>query len=182
MKSPKKGNSHDQLKITIDSGSSDEYGEEKTLSPILKNSRKPSISPKDISAIPNLTPIMHSEKIHEKSRNNLWEAFITPREPKEKSKSRDPSISPRDREKKDKDIKSQDAKYENLFLFFLSSFIFPRRSSSSCSNQNKKDGNKKAKIGITIMKSPNSDRTFESRLLDQEIDNMSIKNKLLDNG
>merc|ERR1712106_848809 len=121
MKSPKKGNSHDQLKITIDSGSSDEYGEEKTLSPILKNSRKPSISPKDISAIPNLTPIMHSEKIHEKSRNNLWEAFITPREPKEKSKSRDPSISPRDREKKEKDIKTQDAK----------------RSSSSCINHNK---------------------------------------------
>ena len=120
MKSPKKGNNHDQLKITIDSGSSDEYGEEKTLSPILKNSRKPSISPKDRSAIPNLTPIMHSEKIHEKSRNNLWEAFITPREPKEKSKSRDPSISPRDSEKKDKDNITHDAKYKYCFIFKMS--------------------------------------------------------------
>ena len=106
MKSPKKGEKQDQLKITIDSGSSDECDEEKTFSPILKNSRKPSISPKEKSGLPNLTPIMHSEKIHEKSRNNLWEAFITPREPKEKSKSRDPSISPREK----KDNNTQEAK------------------------------------------------------------------------
>ena len=32
----------------------------------------------------------------------------------------------------------------------------------------REDGVKKAKIGITIKKSPNSDRTFESRLLDQD--------------
>ena len=56
-----------------------------------------------------------------------------------------------------------------------------RRSSSSCSN-NSNEGVKKAKIGVTIKKSPNSDRTFESRLLDQEFDNMSIKNKVLDVG
>eukprot|EP00092_Neocalanus_flemingeri_P010552 GFUD01011368.1.p1 GENE.GFUD01011368.1~~GFUD01011368.1.p1 ORF type:complete len:552 (-),score=188.52 GFUD01011368.1:167-1822(-) len=167
MKSPKKGEKNDnlraQLKITIDSDDSDDFEVDKPLSPILKSPRKPSVSPKDKSNSSNLRPIMDSEKVHEKSRNSLWEAFITPREPKEKSKSRDPSISPR--EKKVKSPNSQEAK----------------RSSSSCSNHSK-DGTKKAKIGITIKKSPNSDRTFESRLLDQEFDNMSIKNKILDIG
>ena len=49
----------------------------------------------------------------------------------------------------------------------------------------KDDVVKKAKIGITIKKSPNSDRTFESRLLDQGSDNDTpapIKNKHLDIG
>ena len=46
----------------------------------------------------------------------------------------------------------------------------------------KEETTKKAKIGITIKKSPNSDRTFESKLLNQEFDNMSIKNKILDIG
>ena len=44
-----------------------------------------------------------SSEIHEKSRNRLWEAFMSP-EKKEKSNSnsREPSISPRDgREKTD---------------------------------------------------------------------------------
>ena len=100
-KSPKKVDTHDPLKIRVDSGSSEDYEEGNTLSPILKNTRKPSISPKDKSLIQNVTPIMHSEKIHEKSRNNLWEAFITPREPKEKSKSREPSISPREKKEKE---------------------------------------------------------------------------------
>ena len=100
MKSPKKSESHGQLKINIDSDSSDyEFEESKTMSPILKNARKPSISPKEKAALPNLTPIMHSEEVHEKSRNNLWEAFITPRDPKEKSKSRNPSVSPREEKK-----------------------------------------------------------------------------------
>ena len=72
---------------------------------------------------------------------------------------------------------------KNIFVIFsLLNVVFDRRSSSSCSNNSKEDGNKKAKIGITIKKSPNSDRTFESRLLDQEFDNMSIKNKILDIG
>ena len=57
-----------------------------------------------------------------------------------------------------------------------------RHTSSLISPHNKEEGPKKAKIGITIKKSPNSDRTFESRLLDQEFDNMSIKNKILDIG
>jgi len=162
LKSPKKVDTHDPLKITVDSGSSEEYEEEKASSPILKNTRKPSISPKDKSVIQNVTPIMHSEKIHEKSRNTLWEAFITPRKSKEKSKSREPSISPR--EKNEKETRTEDTKY------------------TIHSTQNKEEGQKKAKIGITIKKSPNSDRTFESRLLDQEFDNMSIKNKILDVG
>ena len=85
--------------------------------------------------------IMDSEEVHEKSRNNLWEAFMT--ESKEKSKSRDASPVKKDHEKKD-------------------------------------DNSKKEKIGVTIKKSPNSDRTFESRLLNQELENMSIKNKHLD--
>ena len=55
-------------------------------------------------------------------------------------------------------------------------------SNTGNSPPNKEEGQKKAKIGITIKKSPNSDRTFESRLLDQEFDNMSIKNKILDIG
>merc|ERR1711983_758454 len=41
-------------------------------------------------------------------------------------------------------------------------------------------GSKKSKIGVTIKKSPNSERTFESRLLNQELENMSLKNKHLD--
>jgi len=165
-RSPKKADKHEQLKISIDSGeerSSDEE-EEKSFSPTFKNGRKPSISPKEKSSLPAMTPIMNSEKVHEESRNNLWEAFITPRDPKERSKSREPSISPR--EKKDKEEPSPESK----------------RSTSSCSNQSKEEGTKKAKIGVTIKKSPNSDRTFESRLLDQEFDNMSIKNKILDIG
>ena len=60
-----------------------------------------------------------------------------------------------------------------------------RRSGSSCSDY-KEDGTKKAKIGITIKKSPNSDRTFESRLLEPEHPEVptttppAIKNKRLD--
>ena len=93
---------------------------------------------------PKKTPVslMGSEEVHEKSRNNLWEAFMT--ESKEKSKSRDTSPVKRDHEKKDE------------------------------------NSSKKEKIGVTIKKSPNSDRTFESRLLNQELENMSIKNKHLD--
>ena len=110
LKSPKKGEkfdqSQDQLKITIDSESSDDGEEDKPLSPILKSSRKLSMSPKEKSGSSDLRPIMYSDKIHEKSRNSLREAFITPREPKEKSKSRDPSISPRER----KDPNTQEAK------------------------------------------------------------------------
>jgi len=170
MKSPKKGDKNDQareqLKITIDSEDSDDFEEDKPLSPIIKSPRKPSVSPKEKTIVNNVRPIMDSEKIHEKSRNSLWEAFITPRDPKEKSKSRDPSISPR--ESKEKDINTQEAKRITI--------------GTNLNDHCKEDGTKKAKIGITIKKSPNSDRTFESRLLDQEFDNMSIKNKVLDIG
>ena len=111
-------------KSSMESSQSD--NEEEEGSPKLKN--------------PNKKPLMHlmdSEKVHEKSRNSLWEAFMT------ESKTTDKSPEePRD--------------------------------------DKKEDLNKKNKIGITIKKSPNSDRTFESRLLNQELENMSIKNKHLD--
>ena len=80
-----------------------------------------------------VVPIMDSEKVHEKSRNSLWEAFMT----------------------ESKETKSPE-------------------------ETNKDDKTKKSKIGITIKKSPNSDRTFESRLLNQDLEKMSIKNKHLD--
>ena len=46
----------------------------------------------------------------------------------------------------------------------------------------REDGTKKAKIGIAIKKSPNSDRSFESRLLDQDQEEppVVLKNKRLD--
>ena len=86
-------------------------------------------------------PIMDSEKVHEKSRNSLWEAFMT--------ESKD-SKSPEQNNPKKKEISPRD------------------------------DAAKKSKIGVTIKKSPNSERTFESRLLNQELENMSLKNKHLD--
>jgi len=86
-------------------------------------------------------PIMDSEKVHEKSRNSLWEAFMT--------ESKD-SKSPENNVHKKKEISP------------------------------KEDAAKKSKIGVTIKKSPNSERTFESRLLNQELENMSLKNKHLD--
>merc|ERR1711994_873228 len=117
---------NDGQKIDVDSDKSDEEG---AASPKLKSPKKPVI------------PIMDSEKVHEKSRNSLWEAFMT------KDKTEDGSPT----NKKD--------------------------------DNSKDDVFKKNKIGVTIKKSPNSDRTFESRLLNQElenIENMSLKNKHLD--
>ena len=60
-----------------------------------------------------------------------------------------------------------------------------KRSGSSCSDYSRDgDATKKAKIGITIKKSPNSDRTFESRLLDSELEDPPAptvrNNKILD--
>ena len=109
-------------KSSMDSSQSDN---EEEGSPKLKNPKKP------------LIHLMDSEKVHEKSRNSLWEAFMTESKTTEKS----PEATRDDK---------------------------------------KEDSNKKSKIGITIKKSPNSDRTFESRLLNQELENMSIKNKHLD--
>ena len=118
----------DEKKTDADSEHSE--GEEGAASPSLRSPKKAPVS------------LMDSEEVHEKSRNNLWEAFMT--ESKEKSKSRDTSPVKKDHEKKDE------------------------------------NNSKKEKIGVTIKKSPNSDRTFESRLLNQELENMSIKNKHLD--
>ena len=71
IKSPKK---EEELKIEIDSESEDDY--------IMKSPKKLSMSPKI-----NIGPMIDSEKFHEKSRNSLWEAFITSREHREGSKS-----------------------------------------------------------------------------------------------
>merc|ERR1711976_915417 len=69
-KSPKK---NEQLKIIIDSESEDDY--------VMKSPKKLSMSPKI-----NIGPMIDSEKFHEKSRNSLWEAFMTS---KENSNSKD---------------------------------------------------------------------------------------------
>ena len=67
-----------------------------------------------------------------------------------------------------------------MFFFYFSRC---RNSIITTDDEGKKEEvTKKAKIGVTIKKSPNSDRTFESKLLNQEFDNMSIKNKILDIG
>ena len=115
--------------LTTDEHESEKSDNECHGSPKLKGSKKP------------LLPIMDSEKAHEKSRNSLWEAFMT---------------------KDTKEPKSVDATSENI------------------KESPKEEGSKKNKIGVTIKKSPNSDRTFESRLLNQELENMSLKNKHLD--
>merc|ERR1740128_648866 len=55
-------------------------------------------------------------------------------------------------------------------------------TSPSRTGEYREDGTKKAKIGIAIKKSPNSDRSFESRLLDQDQEEppVVLKNKRLD--
>jgi len=92
-----------------------------------------------------------------------------------KSPRRDPSISPRERPSSK--ISPSGSKGGTSPDY--------KRSGSSCSDYSKEgDTTKKAKIGITIKKSPNSDRTFESRLLDSEFEDQQstpvIKNKMLD--
>jgi len=133
-----------ELKIEIDSESEDDY--------VMKSPKKMSMSPKI-----NIGPMIDSEKFHEKSRNSLWEAFITSREDRDKPKtSKSPSASPRE----------------------------TPTDSNKKSITSPPEGVKKAKIGITIKKSPNSDRTFESRLLDQDsaepVPTVTVKNKSLD--
>jgi len=86
-----------------------------------------------------------------------------------RNNNRDSSISPRDRR-------------ENLSPIRSKNSVSPeqRMGSNSSSGEN---NNKKTKIGITIKKSPNSERTFESRLLDEDLDDVpsiNLKNKLLD--
>ena len=78
------------------------------------------MSPNEKSGLSTLHPIMDSEKVHEKSRNSLWEAFITPREPKEKPKSRDPSISPRET----KETNSHEARSFYFSFLFIFSILF----------------------------------------------------------
>ena len=90
IKSPKK---QEELKIEIDSESEDDDYP-------MKSPKKLSMSPKI-----NIGPMINSEKFHEKSRNSLWEAFITSRE-----KTKSPSASPRTdtKQSKDKEIPATD--------------------------------------------------------------------------
>ena len=102
---------NEPLKIDIGSESEDDF--------ILKSPKKMSMSPKI-----NIGPMIDSEKFHEKSRNSLWEAFMTSKDSKEKPKpSKSPSVSPRepvipkivkkDEEKREdtKDSSPTDSKY-----------------------------------------------------------------------
>ena len=93
IKSPKK---QEELKIEIDSESEDDDYP-------MKSPKKLSMSPKI-----NIGQMINSEKFHEKSRNSLWEAFITSREKSKSSKS--PSSSPRDDKKQstEKEIPATD--------------------------------------------------------------------------
>ena len=81
-KSPKK---NEQLKIHIDSESEDDY--------VMKSPKKLSMSPKI-----NIGRMIDSDKFHEKSRNSLWEAFITSKESMNEGekKSKSPSMSPKE--------------------------------------------------------------------------------------
>merc|ERR1712130_933151 len=82
-----------------------------------------------------------------------------------RSKLNDPSIGPREGKKKENEAQNSKSG--------------PQENEEIRINE---EVSKKAKIGVTIKKSPNSDKTFESRLLDQDFDNLSIKNKILDIG
>lgn len=155
-KSPKK---NEQLKIHIDSESEDDY--------VMKSPKKLSMSPKI-----NIGRMINSDMFHEKSRNSLWEAFITSKESVDarEKKSNSSSVSPKEikitKKEEDKKEPEEERKVSPLKVSPIS----------------REDGVKKAKIGITIKKSPNSDRTFESRLLDQDSEpSPSVKkNKHLD--
>ena len=63
----------------------------------------------------NIGPMIDSEKFHEKSRNSLWEAFMTSKEVKDKSDkgSKSPSVSPRQTIISPKIMKKDEDKKEN---------------------------------------------------------------------
>ena len=102
-KSPKK---NEQLKIHIDSESEDDY--------VMKSPKKLSMSPKI-----NIGRMINSEKFHEKSRNSLWEAFITSKESsnEEEKKSKSPSLSPKEIKITKKEEEKKESKEERLVMF-----------------------------------------------------------------
>lgn len=73
------------MKIHIDSESEDDY--------VMKSPKKLSMSPKI-----NIGRMINSDMFHEKSRNSLWEAFITSKESIDarEKKSKSPSLSPKE--------------------------------------------------------------------------------------
>jgi len=102
----------------------------------------------------------------------------SPRHDKPQSSPRHDKMLGSPREKKDKD-RHHSSKAEKREKYLTSPRERPpsspdyKRSGSSSSDHgwlSSHDENmKKTKIGVTIKKSPNSDRTFESRLIDQEL-------------
>jgi len=97
---------------------------------------------------------------------------MTSKEPKDKSDkgSKSPSVSPRQTIISPKIMKKDEDKKENT-----------QEASKKSPLPSPQEGIKKAKIGVTIKKSPNSDRTFESRLLDQDSEpSPTLKKKPLD--
>ena len=146
-------------------------------------------SPKKLSMSPkiNIGRMINSEKFHEKSRNSLWEAFITSKESEGDKKSKSPGMSPKEIKITKKEEDRKDPEQERFCLLILITYasnkrLFRKVSPLKVSPISREDGVKKAKIGITIKKSPNSDRTFESRLLDQDLEpaHPVKKNKQLD--
>jgi len=104
--------------------------------------------------------------------------MASPRSDKPMSSPRHDKMMSSPREKKDKD-RHHSSKAEKREKYLTSPRDRPpsspdyKRSGSSSSDHGwvsaHDDTTKKAKIGVTIKKSPNSDRTFESRLIDQEL-------------
>ncbi|XP_023332064.1 polycomb group protein Pc [Eurytemora carolleeae] len=150
-------------------------------------SRDPGLSPriKDSSLSPRIKETAPSPRMKEPASPRIKEVPASPRiqEPPASLRPKNASISPRikeplsigvknlspTRERKDKSVSPRGALSPDQ-----------KRSGSSCSDY-REDGTKKAKIGIAIKKSPNSDRTFESRLLDQDVDDTPVlKNKRLE--
>jgi len=152
---------------------------------ILKTPRDPSASPRprDPSASPRPRDPSASPRPRDPSaspRPRDPSASPRPRDPSASPRPRDPSASPRPR---DPSISPRDRPRDKVSPSKGGTSPDYKRSGSSCSDYSKDgDGTKKAKIGITIKKSPNSDRTFESRLLDSELEDTPtpLKNKILD--
>jgi len=141
-------------------------------SPHSPRSKEPSISPRSTTAA--VSPRLKEFYISPRFKENT-STMSTSSPPRSGGRDAPPPMSPRikeplsirvktvspireqHRERKEKSVSPRAALSPDQ-----------KRSTSSCSDYAREDGTKKAKIGIAIKKSPNSDRTFESRLLDQD--------------
>jgi len=136
-------------------------------------------------------PILEREKSNDPfekllesgSKNDHFDKLLEPKKTPSASPRRDPSISPRgEKSPRDKKERHHSSRGEKRDKYLTSpreaAATSPdyKRSNSSSSDRSwtvsSDETVKKAKIGVTIKKSPNSDRTFESRLLDQELETL----------